>query len=635
MRKRVRTAVHDRGTDRWILLWDSELTPPPSSATVYLWNGHGSSTAGESLLDYCEANAVRLRAKYTAWVHDAGNAIVGGKRLIDLLARDDGLSFWWMSLLVERSSVKSPATNDVIRLFAFEELMRQRRAIGVKVVSGNRNLIEAVESLCLGTGVTFACEARADAPHQPSKKRIVAALPQPFKGCVTLIRRVASHWYLKRPGRVKWFEGQEALFICSYFDNVDGAAAVTGRFRSRYWNGLADLATEMGVSLNWLHIFHADQAVPNPRVGVSFVRAFNESRHREGVHAFTDGYLSVRIVFRVIRAWVRLLLLSWRLEGLVEAFKPSASHVLLWPLLRNDWYSSVRGSAAVDGLLWIELFDAALRDMPRQRRGLYLYENQAWERALVFSWRKHGHGQLIAVPHSTRSFWDMRFHHDRRTLDDIEATALPLPDVIAVNGAAARAAFIEANYPGQMLVDAEALRFEHLNQQRSAHAPKATGLPVKILLLGDYTHERTARLLKVVAGSLQLMAVAPTLVMKPHPNCAVDPDEHEVLDLTILSEPLGSIIQDFDIAVCSNGTSAAVDAFEAGLTVAVLLETSELNISPLRGRRCAELAFFSTSAELALFVNKSLGRPIVRTRRDAQFHLDPSLPRWLGILSDT
>ena len=60
--------------------------------------------------------------------------------------------------------------------------------------------------------------------------------------------------------------------------------------------------------------------------------------------------------------------------------------------MRSDWYASMRGAAAIDSLLFVELFDAALRDLPHQVKGLYLCENQPWEQALIHAWRKYGHG---------------------------------------------------------------------------------------------------------------------------------------------------------------------------------------------------------------------------------------------------
>ena len=50
-----------------------------------------------------------------------------------------------------------------------------------------------------------------------------------------------------------------------------------------------------------------------------------------------------------------------------------------------------------------------MASLPRQRLGLYLCENQGWERIFIRAWRKHGHGKLIGVAHSTIGYWDMRY----------------------------------------------------------------------------------------------------------------------------------------------------------------------------------------------------------------------------------
>src|SRR6266513_2814318 len=123
------------------------------------------------------------------------------------------------------------------------------------------------------------------------------------------------------------------------------------------------------------------------------------------------------------------MVMSIRLRSMKSAFRPNGSNLLLWPVLRGDWSDSMRGPAAVNNLLMIELFDEVLRSMPHQATGLYLCENQGWERAMIHAWRKHRHGRLIAVAHSTIRFWDLRYFTDPRTLHSEESHRIPRADV--------------------------------------------------------------------------------------------------------------------------------------------------------------------------------------------------------------
>src|SRR3990172_7308266 len=119
----------------------------------------------------------------------------------------------------------------------------------------------------------------------------------------------------------------------------------------------------------------------------------------------------------------------------------------------------MQGPVAISNLLWIELFDVALRDLPHQKKGLYLCENQAWERAFIHAWRKYSHGQLIAVAHSTVRFWDLRYFTDPRTIRSSDKNSMPQPDLIALNGKAAIDAYRSMDFPQTAFAECEALRY--------------------------------------------------------------------------------------------------------------------------------------------------------------------------------
>ena len=126
-------------------------------------------------------------------------------------------------------------------------------------------------------------------------------------------------------------------------------------------------------------------------------------------------------------------------------------------------------------LLWIERFDRALRDAPHQVKGFYLCENQGWERAFIHAWRKHGHGELTAVPHSTVRFWDLRYFADPRTVQSFGAARLPQADRVALNGPAAIEAYLDAGFPKEIIRECEALRFAHAKYGLWAHSTGIIG----------------------------------------------------------------------------------------------------------------------------------------------------------------
>lgn len=617
--------------DQALILWDSERRPP-ASGVVCLWNGYADFDGRRSIFAYCEENAERLRAKYCQWVHDLGNSPIGGVSVIERLGLEGGLSYWWMTRFVEQSPWKSPAINDAIRFLALEEILMERKPAKFRLVSANPILHEVLAGLCRNLGIAYEWEQLQDeSPRRFSFRDAYRALPQPVQALVSLARDLRARWPLRRADVSGWFSGEKSLFLCSYFMYMDPELAKAGHFRSHYWEGLPGLMGRLGVSGNWLQLYRAHEAVPTAEVALNWTERFNQRRQAEGFHAFLDSYLSWRIVLRVVRRWLDLLIVSWRLRGIEHSFRPQGSSLSLWPLLRVDWYASMRGPDAINNLLSIELFDSALRGIPHQKKGLYLLENQAWERALVHAWHKHGHGSLIAVRHSTQNFWDLRYIRDPRAGSSSMSYPMPQPDLTAVNGTDALDTFVRGNHPREAIIGCEALRYGYLNDlQLRPASQRLPGGAIKVLILGEYLRAGTIKMLKLLETAVAGISPPAAYTVKPHPNCPVNSADYPALHLKVVHDPLGNILHDFDVAYSSNMTSAAVDAYLAGLPVVVTLDEAKLNFSPLRGRPGAR--FVSTPRELSEALRAAAqGIPIDVGHGDF-FFLDPELPRWKKIL---
>lgn len=615
-----------------LIVWDSPASPSGRNGLVYRWNGHADNASAHSLLRYVETHEDQLRRKYLAWIHDLGESRVNGRRLIDHLAFDDGLSYWWLTRLSEKSPYKSPIT-DAIRLLALEEIVVQRRPRTLRLVSGNPILNETVRGLCRSLGIPYEWERVAGKPDRPwNLRRESRRLPQPLRALAALVRHLVGRWPLRHANSSRWSDGDGSLFLCSYFIGTAPEAAADGRFASRYWEGVPDLMAKLGLSGNWLHHYFPDETVPTPRVALDWVGRFNRNRREQGFHTFVDAYLSPRVVRRVLTRWLTLMLLSRRLRGIRHAFCPSGSQISLWPLMRSEWYASMRGAAAIDNLLFVELFDAALRDLPHQVKGLYLCENQPWERALIHAWRKYGHGQLIAAAvHVSVRFWDLRYYADPRTVRSSEPHPMPQPDVIALNGKAAIEACLCVDYPKEAIVECEVLRYGRLRDRAGDAPDKGEEGPIKVLLLGDYMPSSTVNMLQLLEASAPQLAGRVSYTIKPHPNFPITALDYPLLQLDVVTDPLATLVRHFDIALSSNMTSAALDVYFAGVPVVVKLDDAELNMSPLRGQ--PGVRFVSTPDELVEALQAPNHGGAANRPRDEFFFIDPELPRWKRLLS--
>lgn len=624
-----------------VTVWDLNEIPEKTKDDILCWQSYAQGSTVTSIPRYLENNADRLRAKYIAFSCDLGESLINGKRVIEHLDAGYGFSYWWMNKLSENSPFKSSRIYDCLRLMALEEILLEKKPSALTLDSSDRDLAQAIQKLCLNLQIDFVWH-KAPTTHQKwTLRRLYEILPYPVQGLISL-RHLIIRWPLRRLPKPQWFTGDNAVFICSYFFNLDSASCAAGQFYARQWEALPRCLQDNGKRANWIHHFLLSPGMPDVQTSLSWVEQFNRDAQKQGCHAFLETYLSWEIIFQVLKSWLWLNIVSWRLRKISDTFNPKGSAVWLWPLLRNDWQISLKGTTSISNFLWVKLFDAALKDIPRQNMGLYLWENQGWECALLRAWRKHGHGKIIGVPHSTVPFWYLNIFDDPRIIASRRDCAKPLPDYLAINGPMAWQALAKGGYPVDRLLEAEALRYQYLISYSSTQLKKRdtcsppssiskNDLHKAVLILGDFTVEQTLKMLQCIEAALRLIDFEISLTLKPHPVCRIAAEDYPTLCFELTNKPLAEIMPNFDLAFSSNTTSAGLDAFLAGLPVVVFLDDGDFNHSPLRGVNGVQ--FVGTAEEMAAVLQTdkhSVTTPAIENF----FWLNSQLPRWRKLLSE-
>lgn len=624
-----------------MIVWDQTHPPPKVEGEVLAWQHSAEGVADSSIPHYVEANGERLRAKYLAFVHDLGEGEIGGRRLREHLDVGHGFSFWWMTRVAEKSPFKSPRIYDCLRLLALEEILRDRKPAHLTLHGSDRDLARALQRLCRHLGMAFVWRSHRR-PRQPwSLRRLFHGLPYWTQGLISLLH-LLPRWPLRKLKKPQWFSGEDAIFLCSYFTHLDPASCAQGRFYSRLWEVLPNVLQQDGWKANWMHHCLFSSEVPDAQAGLRLLDRFNQDPDRQGAHAFLDSYLSVEVVKRLFTRWIRLNVVAWRLGTVSSLFYPNGSSVWLWPVLRSDWGTSLTGPVAVSNCLSVALFDAALKDLPPQKRGLYLHENLGWEKAFLHAWRKHGHGKIIAVAHATIPFWSLNHFDDRRCLNPRSDCAMPQPDFLAVNGPMSWRALVTAGYPSQRLMEVEALRYLNLLHVASRPAmnpgrrdgrepPAPHSRVMRVLVLGDCLPASMQRFCALLQAAAKLLPSGYVFAFKPHPRYSIDLAQYPGLPITETTERLDQLWGEHDVVVAVSSTNAAVEAYVAGLPVIIGLEGTGPNVSPLRG--LPGVRFVGTPAELIEALQTAV-QGGTGTRDPHQFFfLDPALPRWRRLLS--
>jgi len=616
-----------------LIIWDLDDLPP-SGKMVLLFNRYKEDDEQASVLNIIDEKADELRKDYLQLIRDFGEEKINGRRIIDHLEVDSGLSLWWMTLLAEKNPIKSKTMQYCLRLMAVNLHIREIQPESIEFYSINSDIVEAIEGLCNSLQRPFIHKSKNIKDKDWDLKRIYRGLPHVIQGPLFLAYYVLKNWSLRKVPKPEWFDGDSAIFIFSYFFNLDQEACSNNRFYSRQWESFPEYLVQKGRNINWFHHYLSFPDGPDKSTAIHWLGEFNNLPQKHNLHIFLASYLSAKIVIKTLFQWMRTVLIMVRNNRSIEALSSTNPKGWLWPIMRNDWRCSVLGRVAIQNFLWVNLFDVAMGDLPKQDMGIYLCENLEWERIFVHYWKKYGHGRLIAVQHATIRYWDLRYFDHPQVWESKDILAKPLPDQIAVNGPLAWDILKNAGQPMFRLVKVEALRYLHLEKFKSIRATKNYTIdkvktPKELLILGDSVNQTTTAMLRLLESANTIFKDGYSLSFKPHPANPINLGNFPHLNMTYTDAPLEKLLLRCNCVICSIYTSASIEAIAIGLPVITILDSQELNFSPLLG--VPDTSFVSNIGELnSALVDQFQKQVAVKSQN--YFWTNHELPRWTALL---
>ncbi len=614
-----------------LLVWDADGAPPVGDWTAVLWRQYAGVENSEviSIPELIEQEADELRVRYLAWIHDLGETRIGGRRVIDHLSLRPGFSYWWMGSLAQKFNASGASwIDDAIKALALEMLVVARQATSIVLISGNHRLAACVRHFCRTRGFSYEWRPVKASATTGSRRSLYRSLPHSWQALIYLAWHVlkAIPLFLQKKGSAIPEHVGEVLFI-DVLVHLDKRAISNGSFISNYWTALVEKLTEWEIKSGWLHVFYRHPAMPSPAKAQRLIDRFNNSSNGSQFHTLLERSLNLRMLITVVRDYFTVSRSQARLRG-IGGIRPAGSDLDLWPFHSEAWVDSLCGKEAMINCLRLSLFERAVSRFPPQRLGVYISENQPWEMALVYAWKAAGHGTLIGTPHTTVRFWDLRYHYDARSYLTGNDKGLQLPDILAVNGPAARESVLASGYPPERVVEVEALRYFHLLGPRPDNIiSRLPGNGLRILVCGDFLAETNRRILAWLEISALSLPEDTVYVFKPHPAHPLNSADYPVLKLEMSEAPLADLLADCDVVFTSNITSAAVDAYCAGISVIQMLDGNTFNMSPLRGLK--DVVYVTNPMELA----DAIRAPHRECRvTEPYFYLDEMMPRWSKLL---
>ncbi len=615
-----------------LLILDADNFSYLYECDVVYWRQYALENSNRvfSIHSLIEDNSNFLKAQYLKLIYEFGEEKISGMRIVDCLEIRKNFSYWWMTLLTEKCNyAKSPQINNVIKIMALEQWLQENNYQKIQLVTANKELAASISLLAKKISIDFEWEKSLDSKNSSNLiKKTFHSLPNIIQSPIWLLRYILSNWPLKGAGVKEWRETTATTTFISYLFNLVPESAKNGQYESRYWTKLIDTLGDNKCSTNWLHIYVKDELLPSAKKARTLIRRFNNRENGKQAHVTLASFLSLSLVLHTLKDWHKVLKLK---KNVCKQVQLKSDY--LWPLFEKDCQDSMSGVASISNLLYFNLFEKAMNELPVQNRGCYLQENQGWEFGFISAWQSAGHKKnLMGTPHATIIYWSLINFFDPRSYVRIGKNDLPLPDYIGVNGSVMKNSYINGGYPQERLIEVEALRYLHLyNSPTSQIKNNKNRLQARILLVvGDYLQENTSKQLALLMAAFKDTDQSIRYIIKPHPACPINMQDLPGLNCEISTQPIGELLLISDIIYSSSVTSAAVDAYCAGKPVITILDGRSLNLSPLRG--IGGVYFVSSAKELAIAINEAEVNEL--GQGEGYFYLDIELPRWKKWLTD-
>jgi len=609
-----------------LLISDSDRDYPDSYKNIFLWNSFNQSLEKNiiSVPLLVEEHSIELRKKFLNWIYEIGETHIKSNKIIDILEIESGLSYWWFTSLGQKFNISdSSPINDIIKIFAIEQYIDLTNFKEVHIVCKNKHLIKLFKSYSKSQKIKFSYRNNSKNCFQVNK--LWKNFPNFIKAFLYFV------WYFFTNIKFLFTNKSRKLFSSGilFIDiliHLNENSIKNGKFISNYWTKLTELLDQVKAQSNWLHGFYRHNSIPNIRIASDLLNKFNNSPIQS--HSLFENYLSPKVFLESLCIYFKLYFKSFYILKNRFLFKPISSSFDFYYLVQSDLKDSLRGKEAMSNCIRIALTKAVFKDIHLQKKGFYIQENQPWELALIFYWKKFKHGTIYGVPHSTIRFWDLRYFFDKRIYLSATKNNLPMPNYVALNGQMALDSYIQSGYPEAFIVKAEALRYLHLLKVDNFSFPKFHILKqFTILVFGDFLKSTNDLMINCLINAILHFDKPTKIIIKPHPSNLIELNDYPSLSFELTYGSIIELMNDCNLVFTSNITSAAVDVLYCKKPLVQFLDGSYFNVSPLKN---IEGVNYVKNSEDLLYAINNIPQPT--TNKLNHFFLSENLTYWKSLL---
>ena len=563
------------------------------------------------LFEFIDQNSEVLKNQYLNIILQLSNFVINNQSLKDRLYFKD-YSLWEMSLLQEKNIYKNRFIFKTIKYLALKKIITDNINENIKIFYLESDLASCLETEFKNLNISFVGKSFS----------FLNKINQLIKKNIPLHFLYFLYYFFKNCSFRKFNDKvliEKKFLIFSYFTHYDIKKFNEKIFYPKQWTGLWEEIIE---NANFFQIF-----LPNEKLKF-FFQVENLIKKKNFKNLKKENFINYFIyykyflkVFRDFKVFKSKILYY----DIVKKIKDSENLRYFFEINEEIFISSFSGYTLLQNLLWINIFENLFKNLPKHDYGMYLFENQPWEKAFVRCWKKYNQGKLIGYCHTTVNFWNLNYFNikDYNSSDDFKKFS---PDLIAVSSEISKNFIVNQSINLGKVIEVEALRYNWiLDKKKDLNDKRIENR--KIIFLGDYDKNINDKLIKILKQSKdELMDLGFQVSYKPHPATKIKNIGNKI---SVIKEDLEDLINNYSYIVSSNSTSAIIETLSCGLNTFLFIDKNNFNLSPIKNTKIEKnVEFFFTKDELISKIENSQNS----FEALEYYYLDKELKRWKKIL---
>jgi surface carbohydrate biosynthesis protein (TIGR04326 family) len=521
------------------------------------------------LKEYYEKNSEEIKNEIILFIASIKRQKINNLKFKKFLSFDKDFSIWDLSLVNEKNVYKSNAILNLIKFITIKKILKKKVSKKIILKNFDEKFVYKFKKteIYKKKKFEFIC-------IKNYKKDLKEKILSKINNSIILSILYFVIFSLKNLS----FRGYDKIDITkiksiffNYFTQYDQKKFEQGKFCPKQWPN----ETYKLNDAFWINIFLPNKEFKN----IHQINNFIKKKKIKNI-LFINNFLNLNILFKILKTYlVSLYKFCFFVQKFKYKKKNDNDHLLF---LKEDIKKSLCCFYLLENLAYHYLIQNLLEKINNNNNNnnkiFYLFENQPWEKSLIFNSKNLNLLKVYAYSHTTINYWHLNYFNTK--IDNKNYLNNYLPKTILCHSENCRQYLLNQGYSSNQLLKVSAERFRWATKKKKINIFNSHK---KILVIGDYEKRINLNLLNIVnhLANTDSNGFKYSITYKPHPSTFYNQSFLNV-KVFITRKNLNEILDNFEIIVSTNSTAASAEISLAKKKILIFLDHFNIDLSPFK-----------------------------------------------------